>query len=134
MTAKFKAGDRVIRNAVGPGRTLAKPGDKATVFRVDHEYVYVQWAEKNGQADGAYYPDIFDLDREAPGTYIVIVEKNGKLAPSTTPKTYKSKEQADKVAEQMATRHGGKFYVFKAVSYTELPPPVVVTPKKVELI
>ncbi len=52
------------------------------------------------------------------GRYIVIVELDGKLAPATTPKEYYSKEQAEKVADDMARRHGGKFFVFRATYET----------------
>jgi hypothetical protein len=55
------------------------------------------------------------------GTFIVIVEEDGKLKPATTPKTYKSHAQAKRVAAEMAERHGGKFLVFRAVLEAEMP-------------
>lgn len=48
------------------------------------------------------------------GIFIVVVEKDGKLAPATTPKVYGTDRQAKHVADDMAKRHGGKFLVFRA--------------------
>jgi hypothetical protein len=48
------------------------------------------------------------------GIYIVVVKQYGKLAPAAEPRTYKTAKQANKVAEEMAKTHGGKFYAFKA--------------------
>jgi hypothetical protein len=69
-----------------------------------------------------YYTDV-ELVSEEPesGTFIVIVEEDGKLKPATTPKTYKSHAQAKRVAAEMAERHGGKFLVFRAVLEAEMP-------------
>lgn len=53
--------------------------------------------------------------------YIVAVEKDGRYAPATTPKEYGSEEQALAVAQSMADRHGGKFYVLQPVAFAERP-------------
>jgi hypothetical protein len=72
-----------------------------------------------------YWLDYIDVElvSEEPesGTFIVIVEEDGKLKPATTPKTYKSHAQAKHVAAEMAERHGGKFLVFRAVLEAEMP-------------
>lgn len=63
-------------------------------------------------------------------TYILITEKNGKLAPATTPKTYSSYEQAEMVGKTMTEKHGGKFFIFKAVAELTAPPKPTVEVKK----
>jgi hypothetical protein len=46
--------------------------------------------------------------------FIVILEKNGQLLPSTTPREYKTREQAEHVAKDMTKKHKGNFYVFES--------------------
>ena len=57
-----------------------------------------------------------DTPRKSGKTWIIVVVKDGKLAPASTPAEYATAEQARKVAHEMAEKHpGNEFYVFEAI-------------------
>lgn len=69
----------------------------------------------DGNTEQFAYDDLERIeDDQENGIFIVVVEKGGKLAPATTPKVYGTSRQAKYVADDMAKRHGGKFFVFRA--------------------
>lgn len=47
--------------------------------------------------------------------FIIAVEQDGKFAPARKPREYTTIEQATLVAERMAEKHGGEFFILKAV-------------------
>lgn len=55
--------------------------------------------------------------------FIIALKRGDKYLPAQNPRTYATKEQAHHVARLMAEKHGGRFVVFQAVAYSELPPP-----------
>jgi hypothetical protein len=106
----FKAGDKVIIKESGNEHY----GETATVISDDGDRGI--FPVKVRRQDGGTEPFARrNLERASEaGLYVVIVEKEGKLAPATTPKVYGTYRQANNVADDMAKRHGGKFLVFRA--------------------
>lgn len=127
----FKKGDRV--RVIDGQHNLLPLGNVYTVAKVDPDFVFVGHP---GKMDGWFY-DRFELverdgvkdaveylmENPVPsgsinekGDWIIIVEKNGVLAPALTPKRYKSEPQAKTVAQSMAQKHpGDKFFILKIV-------------------
>lgn len=111
----IKVGDRVVYN----GHKNTVPfGTKGVVIKLNGPTVLVEWDGWKG-GRGPHNGNLYVYkDRLKPlsenGLYIVVVEIDGKLAPAATPKTFVMKEQAEDAARDMAKRHGGKFFVFKA--------------------
>jgi hypothetical protein len=77
-------------------------------------------------------PGTIPADTIEIGTFILIMEKYGKLQPSTAPRVYTSSKQAKAVALTMAEKHPGTtFKVFKAVASAETEEVKTVTHKAV---
>jgi hypothetical protein len=78
------------------------------------------WCDGRGSAHNEWLVNRNEVEKikeeavSEEGIYIVVVKQYGKLAPAAEPRTYKTAKQANKVAEEMAKTHGGKFYAFKA--------------------
>jgi hypothetical protein len=120
----FNIGDRVRAKENLPYRSR-QAGATAIVTEVNDErsLITVVWDKgplRGSQMDGGYDQQEFEVIREA-GRFIIIIEdKLGKLAPALSPREYTSKEQAFRVAEEMAKTHeGSTFIVFKAVASTK---------------
>jgi hypothetical protein len=123
IKTRFKPGQKV--RIINARWSDIKLGSILTVLDDDGD-VFLQLKVKLDQGTNYYYwIDYADVElvSEEPesSTFIVIVEEDGKLKPATTPKTYKSHDQAKRVAVEMAERHGGKFLVFRAVLEAEMP-------------
>lgn len=113
----FKVGNKVEYNRTYDSVPY---GTKGEVKDTRGSRVLVKWDNwHEGWGEGLRYWWVDDvniklIEDSETGLYIVVVEQDGKLAPAETPKTYKTKAQAEHVAKDMAKRHGGKFLVFKA--------------------
>jgi hypothetical protein len=116
---KFKVGDRVklARSFFG----VAKVGATATVGKrgMFSGFVDIVWDKNSlhqGQMDGGYTPDYFELlpaSPLAPTTNIVALIENGQPKPSSTPHVHASTGAAEKEAKRLAAKYKGKqFGVF----------------------
>jgi len=118
----FKPGDKVRHKDGSTGRGVR------TVVRVDRHMVWLSGSI------GWFDAQHLELVPEAPApvatnpgaavtkTFIVAVLKDGKPAPSASPKTYSSLDQAETVSRIMAEKHIGEtFVVFEAVASSVLP-------------
>lgn len=113
--AKYQIGEKVRFLKDPSGYRPHRIGQIATVLEDDGEDKLP--VKINFGGDDEYDAIWVNYDEIAPvdaGLFIVITEINGKLAPATTPRTYKSESVARHVTEDMAKKHGGKFYVFRA--------------------
>lgn len=141
--SKFKVGDKVRVTKVTYGQI--KVGMVGEVIHI-HDYqnrVLVKfpgwdkghYGTLSGGSEMSKNPDCWnfapngddgeiELVETAAGVspkFILITEENGKLAPALTPKVYATQAQAEKVAQEMAKKHGGKFYVFATTALVEAP-------------
>jgi hypothetical protein len=102
---KFPIGSKVRTSEGGVGTVVRHDGSYSLPYKVEYE-------------DGSGY-DFCDESEltliTEDGLYIVIVEQDGGLAPSPVPRTYDNRSLAEQASDDMAKRHGGKFFVFKAV-------------------
>lgn len=138
--ALFKVGDKVRFNANTPVSWWAKPGMMGSIYRVlgDGEFD-VKLPEGHILGAAASMLDPVATTTPAPGPvndneaprFIICVERNGKFAPSTTPREYKSEAQAWEVANSMADKHpGDKFYVLRTVGAVKVEKTVTVKATK----
>jgi hypothetical protein len=123
IKTRFKPGQKV--RIINDRWIGTKIGSIVTVLDDDGDDFLPLKIKSGPGPDDCYWLDYADVEpvSEEPesGTFIVIVEEDGKLKPATTPKTYNSHAQAKRVAAEMAERHGGKFLVFRAVLEAEMP-------------
>lgn len=126
---KFKVGDRVklARSFFG----VAKVGATATVGErgMFSDYVDIVWDKNHlyqGQMNGGYSPDYFELlPASPPTTAIVALIENGQPKPSSTPHVHTSTEAAEKEATRLAAKYKGKkFGVFTLTATHEEAAPV----------
>lgn len=128
---KFKVGDRVklARSFFG----VAKVGATATVGKrgMFSGFVDIVWDKNSlhqGQMDGGYTPDYFELlptSPLAPTTTIVALIENGQPKPSSTPHVHASTGAAEKEAKRLAAKYKGKqFGVFRLTTTHEEAAPV----------
>ena len=123
--APFKIGDKVRR--LKHGNVGMKVGDVGVVERLTKsQYGSPAWLIKLEGKVGLHNATNLELvkDEVAPavpehgvGEYILIVMRNGKLAPSIAPKVYSSWAQAKAVSHQMAANNPGEqFVIFKKIA------------------
>lgn len=110
-----------------------KAGEKFTVtaIRSGSGTLEVKSASGKSQVWGASRFDLIPAKSEpthGQGDYILIVMKNGRLAPASTPTVYSSWAQAKAVALSMSAKNpGNDFVIFKKIA--EVSAPVPITPK-----
>ncbi|MBA8797888.1 hypothetical protein FHW77_001570 [Agrobacterium sp. RC10-4-1] len=127
---KFKVGDRVklARSFYG----AAKVGATATIGQrgMFDGFVDVVWDKNSlhqGQVNGGYSPDYFELIPSTPSdhTTIVALIENGQPKPSSTPHVHASTGAAEKEAKRLAAKYKGKqFGVFTLTTTHEEAAPV----------
>jgi len=126
---KFKVGDRVklARSFFG----VAKVGATATVGErgMFSDYVDIVWDKNHlyqGQMNGGYSPDYFELlPASPPTTAIVALIENGQPKPSSTPHVHTSTGAAEKEAKRLAAKYKGQqFGVFTLTTTHEEAAPV----------
>ena len=125
---KFKVGDRVelARSFYG----AAKAGATGMVGErgMFDGYVDIVWDKNSpyqGQMDGGYSPDYFELLPPTPTTTIVALIENGQPKPSSTPHVHASIGAAEKEAKRLAAKFKGKqFGVFTLTTTHEEAAPV----------
>lgn len=126
----FKVGDRVklARSFYG----AAKVGATATIGQrvMFGGFVDVVWDKNHlyqGQMNGGYSPDYFELIPSTPSdhTSIVALIENGQPKPSSTPHVHASTGAAEKEAKRLAAKYKGKqFGVFTLTTTHEEAAPV----------
>lgn len=133
---KFKVGDRV--RVVNSRGAVVAVGALATIVGIDPRKkdwpLNVQWDEgplRRNQMHGNYSAEMFEKVDTPARRFIVILERDGKLLPSTTPREYKTRERAEHVAKDMTKKHNGNFYVFES-SFLSKPVKMVVETVGVE--
>lgn len=127
---KFKVGDRVRLARSFSG--VAKVGATATVDKrgMFDGYIDIVWDKNSlhqGQMDGGYSPDYFELLPPAPSAHTTIVAliENGQPKPSSTPHVHASTGAAEKEAKRLAAKHKGQqFGVFTLTTTHEEAAPV----------
>lgn len=138
-TRLFKVGDKVRR--VKDYHQTMKPGDIGTVKAASAQYqsstgnqgpYQTLDLEEHGIGHASYNLELVVEEKVEPthgqGDYILIVMKNGRLAPASTPTVYSSWSQAKAVALSMSDKNpGNDFVIFKKIA--EVSAPVPVTPK-----
>lgn len=127
---KFKVGDRVklTRSFYG----AAKVGATATIGQraIFDRYVDIVWDKNHlhqGQMNGGYSPDYFELIPSTPSdhTAIVALIESGQPKPSSTPHVHTSEVAAHKEATRLAAKYKGKkFGVFTLTATHEEAAPV----------
>jgi hypothetical protein len=127
---KFKVGDRVklARSFYG----AAKVGATATIGQrgMFDGFVDVVWDKNHlyqGQMNGGYLPDYFELIPSTPSdhTTIVALIEDGQPKPSSTPHVHASTGAAEKEAKRLAAKYKGKqFGVFTLTTTHEEAAPV----------
>lgn len=127
---KFKVGDRVklARSFFG----AAKVGATATIGQrgMFGGFVDVVWDKNHlyqGQMNGGYSPDYFELIPSTPSdhTTIVALIENGQPKPSSTPHVHASIGAAEKEAKRLAAKFKGQqFGVFTLTTTHHEPKPV----------
>ncbi len=127
---KFKVGDRVklVRSFYG----AAKVGATAAIGQrgMFGGFVDVVWDKNHlyqGQMNGGYLPDYFELIPSTPSDHITIVAliENGQPKPSSTPHVHASTGAAEKEAKRLAAKYKGKqFGVFTLTTTHEEAAPV----------
>lgn len=113
---KFKVGDRVrlARNFFG----VALIGATGTVGAggMYDSFVDIVWDKgglTNGQLDGGYFPDNFDLEPIPTAPAIVALIEGGQPKPATKPKVHADQASATAEAERLALAYPGQqFGVF----------------------
>lgn len=127
---KFKVGDRVRLARSFSG--VAKVGATATVDKrgMFDGYIDIVWDKNSlhqGQMDGGYSPDYFELLPPAPSAHTTIVAliENGQPKPSSTPHVHTSTGAAEQEAKRLAAKFKGKqFGVFTLTTTHEKAAPV----------
>ncbi len=127
---KFKVGDRVklARSFYG----AAKVGATATIGQrgMFGDFVDVVWDKNHlyqGQMNGGYWPDYFELIPSTPSATATIVAliENGQPKPSSTPHVHASIGAAEKEAKRLAAKFKGQqFGVFTLTTTHHEPKPV----------
>lgn len=124
----FKAGDRV--------RCLHNCGNQFTegkIYEVAKDYqghgTLMVALDDRGSTTNGWAIECFEkVSGSSAQTFIISLRTPDGFAPAATPRTYTSREQADKVAQEMAGKHGGDFVVFQAVAVASRPiAPVTLT-------
>jgi hypothetical protein len=128
-TDDVKLGDKV-RLVVDPGTVDGFiVGDAYEVVSVGSSSISVKLP--NGSTTHGWMAKRFEKVTEAGAShsmhYFIALEQNGQYAPSTTPKQYRTLEQAETVAKEMSERHGKVFYVLQPVA--KATPPIKVEAK-----
>ena len=127
---KFNVGDKVKFNDNTPAYWWAKSGQTGTIMEVyrDSRFDVKVDTVRSLSSIRRAPADCLDLVETA-GTYVLVLRNpDGTFAPAAKPRTYTSRDQADKVAQEMAGKHGGDFVVFRAVAVASRPvAPVTLT-------
>lgn len=129
MANKFKIGDKVTLGYKpwfkdrGTGVVIALDIHDGDLIAVAHDH-WEGGHNGNGQLEGIaeWRQDIWfytDSDLELISTtnrrWIITGEFDGKFSPSSAPREYKTRAQAEHVAQDMAKRHSVPFYVLETV-------------------
>lgn len=121
----FVVGDRVrYQRVVGYGHPSLSSGEEGEVISVDSPTaVTVRFGRgfyTRNLKIGIQY-----LTKVETGTYIVALNENGGPKPSANPHVHTSRTAAETEAERLASKHGGDFVVYRAVTMKRRPKVVV---------
>ena len=108
----------VVKGFSPSGNSLIVAFDKYNAYRASSPHYGIPKGHAKVFDVGSYSFGLerIDTPRKSGKTWIIVVVKDGKLAPASTPAEYATAEQARKVAHEMAEKHpGNEFYVFEAI-------------------
>lgn len=125
----FVVGDRVrYQRVVGYGHPRLNSGAEGEVVSVDSPTAvtarFGRGLSSRTVKIGVQYLTKIDPVVDT-GTYIVALNENGGPKPSANPHVHTSRTAAETEAERLASKHGGDFVVYRAVTMKRRPKVVV---------